>query len=58
MQNFAPAGFSVPQLAHTTASSQPQDMQKRAFAGLMAAQLGQVLPSIEIRIGRVIVNCR
>jgi hypothetical protein len=33
-------------------------MQKRAFPGLAAAQLGQVLPSIEIRIGPAIADCR
>jgi hypothetical protein len=52
MQNLAPAGFSTPQLGHSGVSSVPQDMQKRARSGLVAAQLGQVLPSIELRIGR------
>src|SRR3954452_8935340 len=46
MQNVAPTGFSAPQLGHVGASVAPQDMQKRARAGLDAAQLGQVLPSV------------
>jgi hypothetical protein len=33
-------------------------MQKRARSGFAAAQLGQVLPSIELRIGGGMRNCR
>ena len=33
MQNFAPAGFSAPQLGQPLGSVLPQDMQKRALSG-------------------------
>jgi hypothetical protein len=55
---LAPAGFSAPQLGHWGASSAPQDMQKRARSGFCAAQFGQLLPSIELRIGRSNGGCR
>jgi hypothetical protein len=45
MQNFAPAGFSVPQLGQRGESSAPQDMQKRARSGFSVLQVGQILPS-------------
>jgi hypothetical protein len=48
---LAAAGFSAPQLGHCGVSSAPQDMQKRARAGFSAAQFGQALPSIDLRIG-------
>ena len=47
MQNFAPPGFSAPQLGQSGVSSAPHDMQKRACSGFSAAQLGHALPSIE-----------
>ena len=48
----APPGFSAPQLgAQRRVSSAPQDMQNRACSGFSAAQLGQALPSIDLRIG-------
>src|SRR4051812_39675878 len=50
MQNLAPAGFSAPQLGHRGVRSVPHDMQKRARSGFSAAHLGQVLPSIKMRI--------
>jgi hypothetical protein len=58
MQNLAPSGFSAPQLGHCGESWVPQDMQKRACSGFVAAQFGQVLPSIELRIGGGMRNCR
>jgi hypothetical protein len=46
MQNFAPAGFSAPQLGQVGSSSVPHEMQNRARSGFSAPQLGQDLPSI------------
>jgi hypothetical protein len=53
MQNLAPTGFSAPQLGQPAGISDPQDMQKRARSGLVAAQTGQVLSgAMRIRIGQ------
>ncbi len=41
MQNFAPGGFSVPQLGHEAESPAPQDMQKWARSGLRVPQATQ-----------------
>jgi hypothetical protein len=38
MQNFAPGGFSAPQLGQAAASEAPQDMQKRALSGFSVPQ--------------------
>jgi hypothetical protein len=38
MQNFAPGGFSAPQLGHAAASPAPHDMQKRALSGFSVPQ--------------------
>ena len=42
MQNFAPGGFSAPQLGQLAASAAPHDMQKRARSGFSVPQLGQL----------------
>ena len=44
MQNFAPGGFSVPQLGQLAASDAPHDMQNRALSGFSTPQLGQAPP--------------
>jgi hypothetical protein len=52
MQNLAPGGFSAPQLGQPGGISAPHDMQKRARSGFWAAQAGQILSGMRIRIGQ------
>ena len=58
MQNFAPAGFSAPQLGQVGRSCVPHEMQKRAWSGFSAPQLEQALPFMRVRIGREYWSCR
>jgi hypothetical protein len=44
MQNFAPGGFSAPQLGQLGDSVAPHDMQNRALSGFSVPQVGQAPP--------------
>ena len=58
MQNFAPAGFSAPQLGQVGRSWVPHEMQKRACSGFSAPQPEQALPFMRVRIGLAYWSCR